>query len=126
MSSKRQIRSITICSSASFYKQVLIIGTELEKLGFKANLPHHARVMKRTGDYKVSSYKAWLRDPKDFKRKAWLMRQHFAAVKRADAILVVNLRKRRNYGNVANHIILNGKFWPIDSLFAIAKSESMM
>lgn len=43
--------SVTICSSASFYEQVVDMANNLEQLGVSIILPHIASVMKQSGDY---------------------------------------------------------------------------
>lgn len=91
---KRKIKKITICSSASFYRQVWAIKEKLECNGFKVWVPHTASLMNHSGNYKVSDYKTWYKNPEDYKRKAWLMKKHFDEVHKAQAILVVNLKKK--------------------------------
>jgi len=104
------MKTITVCSSANFYKQVIDIKKNLEKLGYTVLVPSNALEMERTGDYDVSHYKTWFEDSKDYDKKAALMRGHFDEVERADAILVVNEEKHgvENYigGNVLMEMAL--------------------
>lgn len=104
------MKTITICSSANFYKQVIEIQATLEKMGYKVLVPSNALEMKRTGDYDVSHYKTWFEDSKDYHKKAALMHGHFDEVEKADAILVVNNEKHgiKNYigGNVLMEMAL--------------------
>ena len=69
---KKKMGSITICSSASFYKQVLEVEAELKKLGFKVLIPLTANKMKRNKDFRVERYKIWYKDASAYKRKAFL------------------------------------------------------
>lgn len=85
---------ITICSSASFYKEVLEIEKKLQKLGFKVIVPMTAKKMQKSGNFNVEKYKTWFKNPKDYKYKKYLMKKHFKKVIKADAILVVNNRKK--------------------------------
>lgn len=98
------MKTLTICSSANFYKQAADIQTELVKEGIKVLIPSNADKMKASGDYEVEHYKTWLADSKDYHRKAFLMREHFDKVAEGDAVLVLNYEKRGvdNYigGNV--------------------------
>jgi hypothetical protein len=98
------MKTITICASVNFYKQVVDIRDQLEKAGCKVLIPATAEKMKKSGDYNVARSKTWFRDANDYHKKTALMRGHFAEVKRGDAILVVNLAKHGvdNYigGNV--------------------------
>ena len=91
--------TITICSSANFYKQAVDIKELLEKKGFKVIVPATAELMKKSGNYDVSHYKTWFDNTKDYHMKTARMRAHFD-----EAILVVNYEKHgvENYigGNV--------------------------
>lgn len=102
--------TITICSSANFYRQSVDIQSQLEKLGYKAIIPATAERMKQTGDYKVSHHKTWFGNERDYRKKTALMRGHFDKVEKSDAILVLNYEKHGvdNYigGNVLMEMAL--------------------
>jgi hypothetical protein len=95
---------ITICSSASFYKQVVDVQSQLEKYGHTVLIPATANKMKQSGDFEVSHYKTWFGDANDYHKKTALMNAHFAEVEKGDAVLVLNYEKHgiTNYigGNV--------------------------
>src|SRR4030042_5799742 len=97
-------KTIVVCSSISFYKQALESEKSLKRLGFKVSLPISARKMEKTNNYDTSFYKPWCKNPADFKRKAFLMRDHFNKILKGDIVLVINLDKdgKKNYigGNV--------------------------
>ena len=84
---------ITLCSSANFYKHVNEVADELEKRGFKTIVPLDCRSMKKTGNYDVSVVKTWYKDPADFHKKAFFIRDHFREIEKADVILMVNDEK---------------------------------
>lgn len=96
--------TVTVCSSADFYKKAIEVQKELENHGLTVILPATAEKMKKSGDYDVSHYKTWLADGNDYGKKTELMNGHFAEVEKGDAILVINEEKRGvpNYigGNV--------------------------
>ena len=92
-SKKSKFKNIVVCTSASFYKQVLKIQKELEHLGFKVSVPLTARKMEKAGNYDVSFYKTWFKNPNDYNRKSFLMRNHINRVLNGTAVLVVNLKK---------------------------------
>ncbi len=98
------MKTVTICSSANFYRQAVEKQAELEKLGFKILIPATAEKMKQSGDYEVSHYKTWFGDAGDYHKKTALMRGHFEEINKGDAILVLNYEKHgvKNYigGNV--------------------------
>lgn len=90
----KKIKTITLCSSASFYKDILRIEKELKGLGFKVKVPLTARKMDKSGNFKVENYKTWFKNPKDYNRKNFLMKNHFKKIINSDAILVVNNKKK--------------------------------
>jgi hypothetical protein len=96
--------TITICSSANFYRQAVEIQAALEQAGYTIIIPATAEKMKQSGDYDVSHYKTWFADAGDYHKKSALMRGHFDEVAKGDAILVLNYEKHGvpNYigGNV--------------------------
>jgi len=59
---KKQTKTVVICSSASFYKQVIEVAKELRMMGFKVAVPLTAGKMERTGDFSVNTYKTWFGD----------------------------------------------------------------
>ncbi|HEY1646197.1 MAG TPA: hypothetical protein VGF75_07620 [Candidatus Saccharimonadales bacterium] len=92
--------TITICSSANFYKQAVDCRAALEGLGYKVIIPATAERMKLSGDFDVSHYKTWFGDSNDYHKKTALMKGHFNEVSNGDAILVLNYEKH----GVANYI----------------------
>lgn len=104
------MKTITICSSANFYKQAVDIQAQLASQGYTVLIPDTAEKMKQTGDFDVSHYKTWFADANDYHKKAALMRGHFDKVAEGDAILVLNYEKHGvdNYigGNVLMEMAL--------------------
>lgn len=96
--------TITICSSANFYRQAVDIQAQLNRSGHRVLIPVTAEKMKQTDDYDVSHYKTWHGDADDYHKKTALMSNHFAEIEKGDAILVLNYEKHgvENYigGNV--------------------------
>ena len=84
---------ITICSSANFYKQAVVIKMKLEALGYEVCIPLTARRMEETGDFDVSHYKTWYGDADDYHKKTALMDGHFNEISKGDAVLVLNYEK---------------------------------
>ncbi len=104
MKSKKKI--ITICSSAAFYKDVLRIEKELKRLGYAVKIPKTARVMEKTGNFNIASYKTWHTNKEDYKKKKALMDGHFKKVIDADAILVVNNEKHGMQGYIGGNVLM--------------------
>ncbi len=101
---------ITICTSASFYRQAVEIDRQLAALGYETIIPITAHRMKESGDFDVSHYRTWQVNADDYPKKAELMRTHFDEITKGDAILVLNYEKhgRANYigGNVLMEMAL--------------------
>ena len=104
------MKTITICSSANFYRQAVDIQAKLENSGFKVFIPVTAEKMKATGDFDASHYRTWFADANDYHKKTALMREHFDKVEKGDAVLILNFEKRgvQNYigGNVLMEMAL--------------------
>ena len=90
------MKTITICCSASFYKQALEVEEKLRERGFQVHIPHTAYKMKESGDFNVDTYKTWYKNASDYGKKAELMRAHFDKVVEGDAILVLNCELRNS------------------------------
>jgi UDP-N-acetylglucosamine:LPS N-acetylglucosamine transferase len=103
---KHKIKIITICSSASHYKQVLEIEKQLKALGYRVKIPKTANIMKRTNNFDVSTYKTWFANKKDYKKKTLLMKEHFKKVLEADAILITNFDKNGLVGYIGGNVLM--------------------
>lgn len=100
------MKTVTICSSANFYKQVVELQTLLEEKGHKTIIPHTAEKMKKSGDYDVSHYKTWFADSNDYHKKASLMRGHFAEIEKGDVILIVNNEKHGQANYIGGNVLI--------------------
>lgn len=96
---------ITICSSASFYTQVLEAKDTLKKRGFAVLVPLTANRMKKKGDFRVETYKTWFTNPDDYKRKMFLTKHHFNKIVKGDAILVLNYKKNGIEGYIGGAVL---------------------
>jgi len=99
-------KTIVICSSASFYKQVVEVEKQLKELGFKVKVPLTATRMKKTGDFKVETYKTWMERPEDYKRKAFLTKKHFNEIEKGDITLVLNYKKNGKNGYIGGAVLM--------------------
>lgn len=98
--------TITICSSANFYRQAVDIQDQLQEEGFEVIVPVTARRMKESGDFEVDHYKTWFADAGDYHKKATLMRAHFDEVAKADAILVLNYEKHGTANYIGGNVLM--------------------
>lgn len=90
---ERKVKTITICCSASFYRQALEVQDQLKKMGFRVLMPLTANKMKKSGDFNVETYKTWYTNAADYGKKEKLMKTHFKKVIEGDVILVINFKK---------------------------------
>lgn len=97
---------ITICSSATMYKQVLEVEKELKKLGFEVLVPDTARVMEENGDFDVSHYKTWFGKKEDYAKKSSYIKNHFDKIEASGAILVLNLEKNGVAGYIGGNVLV--------------------
>jgi hypothetical protein len=99
-------KTITICSSASHYKQVLEIEKELEKLGFKVKIPSTARTMGKLNNFAVDKHKTWFKNEKDYYKKTRFIVNHFKKIIAGDAVLVLNLEKKGMKGYIGGNTLM--------------------
>lgn len=99
-------KTITICSSASFYKDVLVIARKIKQLGFKVAIPKTANKMKESGNFNVADYKTWFTNQDDYKKKTKLIDSHFKKIVESDAILVVNNKKHGISGYIGGNTLM--------------------
>jgi hypothetical protein len=102
---KKIKKTITICSSASFYSQVVEVQKQLKDLGFKVRVPITVNKMVKSNDFKVETYKTWMERPEDYKRKAYLTKKHFGEVEKGDVVLVLNYKKNGKDGYIGGAVL---------------------
>ena len=104
--SKKIKKTIVICSSASFYKQVIEVAQILKKMGFKVAVPLTAGKMERTGDFNVNTYKTWFNDGgNSYSRKTFLTKHHFNKIEKGDVVLVLNYEKNGKPGYIGGAVL---------------------
>jgi hypothetical protein len=103
---KKNNKIIVICSSASFYSQVVEVQKQLKDLGFKVIVPLTVKKMVKSNDFRVETYKTWMERPEDYKRKAYLTKKHFAEVEKGDVILVLNYKKNGKNGYIGGAVLM--------------------
>jgi len=99
-------KTIVICSSASFYSQVVEVQKQLKELGFKVVVPLTVNKMVKSNDFKVETYKTWMERPEDYKRKAYLTKKHFIEVEKGDITLVLNYKKNDKNGYIGGAVLM--------------------
>jgi hypothetical protein len=96
-------KTITICSSGSFYKDVIKYKNELKKLGFNVLIPVTATKMEKSGDYDIMKHKLWYADSSKYYQKTAKMKGHLVQIDKGDAIFVVNLTKKGIKGYIGGN-----------------------
>lgn len=100
------MKTITICTSVSFYRQAVKVGKELEALGYKVILPSGVHTMIKSGDFAVSSSKTWFENPEDYYKKGKLMMAHFKEIEKGDAVLVLNYEKHGTANYIGGNVLM--------------------
>lgn len=62
--------------------------------------------MKKSGSFNAEDYKTWHKDLRTFKRKTYLMKNHFDKIASGDAVLVVNDEKRGIKGYIGASVLM--------------------
>lgn len=103
---KTVYKKITICSSAYFYKDVIVIKKRLEDRGYKVLVPSTALKMAKSGNFAVAPHKRWLKEPKFYQQKRKLIEDHFHKIEQSDAILVVNNTKNGQACYIGGNVLM--------------------
>lgn len=99
-------KTIVICASVSFYKQVIEFRDRLQKKGFKVIVPKLAEVMEQSGDYNFENHKKNY-PGKDFdKGKRDAIKRHFKKIEKADLLLVLNYDKKGIKGYIGGNVLM--------------------
>ncbi len=98
--------TITLCSSTSFYKQLIGVQAELETLGYSVLAPAAVEEMKRSGNFDVSQYKTWFENEADYTKKSDLIRGHFKEIEKGDKVLVLNYEKNGKANYIGGNVLM--------------------
>lgn len=102
----KEKKIVTICSSISFYREVIEIEKALKALGFTIKLPLSIHKIKKQKGKSVEMNRPWLRDKNAYKLKTKLMKIHFKKIIESDAILVVNEEKHGMKGYIGGNVLM--------------------
>lgn len=86
------MKKICICSSVTFYKEVVSLSRDLENRGYEVVIPSLARTMQESGDYNFLSYQERF-NSEDPSKKGQLIQAGFKNIEESDAIIVANYEK---------------------------------
>ncbi len=99
-------KTIAICASISFYKEVVDIKNQLVKMGYGTRIPELARVMEESGNFDLEAHRLKFYGDSFHRRKGEEMRRHFEVVASSDAVLVVNKTKHGIEGYIGPNVLM--------------------
>ena len=98
--------NLAICSSASFYKEVIKLSYKLEDIDITTILPRTAAEMKSEGRENDEAQIDWASASIGYHGKSILIRQHFDKIAQADAILVTNYDKHGKTNYIGPNVLM--------------------
>ena len=98
--------TLTVCSSASFYPQVVAMSQKLEDIGIAVVLPKTARKMKEEGLTNVEAITDWTTAPTGYHGKSMLIREHFDVIAQGDGVLVANYEKHGKENYIGPNVLM--------------------
>lgn len=96
------MKTITLCSSMTFYPEILKIGTRLEEKGWHVLYPESALIMKERGNFNPIEFRKHI----TAKDKGKFIKLHFKKIVKSDAILIVNKTKNGIRGYVGANAMM--------------------
>lgn len=98
--------NIALCSSMSFYRQVMETADRLKELGHTPLPPWGAIRMREENDFDPVRYKERHYGQNIEHGKLRAINRHFAEIEKADAILVVNYPKHGYEGYIGGNVLM--------------------
>src|ERR1700722_16535892 len=95
-------KTIFLCASMSFYKELVDIEKQLEAKGFIVNIPVSAHFMKEQNDFEVSHFKG----VQTIEQKGQYIMTNFEKIAQSDCILVINNEKRGINGYIGPNVLM--------------------
>src|SRR6185312_8921509 len=95
-------RTIFLCASMAFYKELVDVGEQLEKKGFLVNLPVSAQLMRKQNDFVVAHFK----DTFTPNEKSKFIQTNFRKIAEGDSILVINGEKNGVKGYIGANVLM--------------------
>ena len=95
-------KTIFLCASMAFYKELVDIEKQLVAKGFTVKIPVSAHVMKKANDFEVSHFK----DIFSHEQKGDFILTNFKEIARGDSILVINNEKKGIRGYIGANVLM--------------------
>ena len=96
------MKTIFLCASMAFYKDLVDIEKQLEEKGFTVMIPVSAQVMKKKNDFEVSHFKGVF----SFEERKKFIHTNFDEIAKADSILVINGNKNGIKGYIGANVLM--------------------
>ncbi len=95
-------KTIFLCASMDFYKELVDIEKQLVAKGFSVKIPVSAQIMKKKNDFEVSHFK----DVLSHGKKAEFIHKNFQEIAKSDSILVINNKKKGIKGYIGANVLM--------------------
>ena len=95
-------KTIFLCASMAFYKELVEVEKQLEAKGFTINIPVSAKIMKKKNDFEVSHFKGFITN----EQKGQYIRTNFEKIAQGDSILVINNEKNGINGYIGPNVLM--------------------
>jgi len=95
-------KTIFLCASMNFYKELVEVGEKLEKKGWEVELPVSAKLMKKQNDFEVSHFKGTF----SYQQKGEFIQANFKNIAKGNAILVINGEKNGIQGYIGANVLM--------------------
>lgn len=99
-------KTITICASVSFYKDIPPIEKQLKEMGFRVKTPDSLKSMIKTENFNADYYKPWFDDPSFYNKKTRYIKLHNKKIVEGDAILILNNEKNGIKGYIGGNVLM--------------------
>jgi|SRR3989338_8158908 len=99
-------KTIVICSSITFYQDVVDIKNKLQLMGFDAIMPKLARLMEKANNYDWNFYKKSYLGKDESYGKGLAIKRHFEEIEKGDVLLVVNNKKHSIDGYIGPNVLM--------------------
>ena len=95
-------KTIFLCASMSFYKELVDIEKQLVTKGFTVLIPVSAQIMKDKNDFEVTHFKG----VQTHEQKSQYILRNFKNISNSDCILVVNNEKNNVKGYIGANVLM--------------------
>lgn len=96
------MKTIFLCASMAFYKELVAIEKQLVEKGFNVQIPVSAQIMKKENNFEVDHFKGGF----THERKREFIHKNFREIAKGDCILVINNEKNGVKGYIGANVLM--------------------